>query len=101
MTGDIAKRAFSSEPEPINAAPDYASRSRLVFSCRWNGPARKSPLTGNRHRDATRDVAAILECWNRWPQVLIGTTGFDATLFNTALAGDRPASDDRQVCVSL
>jgi hypothetical protein len=76
MTGDIVKRVFSLEPEPINAALDYASCSWPVFSCRWNGPARKSPLTGNGYFDATRDVVEILEWWNRWPEALIGTSGF-------------------------
>jgi hypothetical protein len=75
MTGDIVKRVLFR-----TRADQHSARLRQLqlagFSCRWNGPARKSPLTGNGYFDATRDVVEILECWNRWPEALIGTSGF-------------------------
>jgi hypothetical protein len=47
MTGDIAKRTVSSEPQPINAALDYASCSWPVFlSLEWTST--KEPADGQR-----------------------------------------------------
>lgn len=58
---------------PGDAAIAYAERRGwAVFPCRWQGEARKRPLTRHGLHDATLDRDAIREWWGRWPEALVG-----------------------------
>jgi hypothetical protein len=58
---------------PLEQALEYAKRVP-VFPCRWDGGPRlrKTPLTRNGFKDASRDPTTTRESWTRWPQALIG-----------------------------
>lgn len=57
---------------PLEAALAYTARRWPVFPCRWDGPARKRPLTVRGFHDATTDPD-LLKCWfKQWPLALIG-----------------------------
>ena len=57
---------------PLDAALRYASRGKPVFPCRWDGIARKQPLTPHGFKGATTDTAIIRSWWGIWPEALIG-----------------------------
>lgn len=66
---------------PLAAVPAYAARGWPVFPCRWDGPARKRPLTRNGFHDATTDRETLTRWWRQWPQALVAAptgalTGF-------------------------
>jgi hypothetical protein len=56
---------------PLAAALGYVERTWPVFPCRWDGPARKRPLTPNGFRDATADPDRIERWWRQWPEALV------------------------------
>ena len=58
---------------PLEQALEYAKRVP-VFPCRWDGGPRlrKTPLTRNGFKDASRDPSTTRQSWTRWPQALIG-----------------------------
>jgi hypothetical protein len=59
---------------PLDQALEYALRGWPVFPCRWDGGPRlrKTPLTRNGFKDASRDPKAVHQWWTRWPVALIG-----------------------------
>jgi hypothetical protein len=59
---------------PLDQALEYAGRGWPVFPCRWDGGPRlrKTPLTRNGFKDASRNPKAVQQWWNRWPVALIG-----------------------------
>jgi len=56
---------------PADIAISYAERGWPVFPCRWDGPARKRPLTRNGFHDATTDPATLTRWWRQWPLALM------------------------------
>lgn len=56
---------------PLDAALGYAERGWPVFPCRWDGPARKRPLTRNGFHDATTDPDTLTRWWRQWPFALM------------------------------
>jgi hypothetical protein len=65
----------------MSAPLDYAARGWPVFPCRWDGPARKHPLTRNGFHDATTDAGQIARWWHQWPKALIAAPTGKATGF--------------------
>jgi hypothetical protein len=59
---------------PLDQALAYAAHGWPVFPCHWDGGPRlrKTPLTRNGFKDASRDPQAIQQWWGRWATALIG-----------------------------
>jgi putative DNA primase/helicase len=56
----------------LDVALGYADRRGWpVFPCRWDGPARKRPLTRNGFHDATTNPETIIRWWRQWPLALV------------------------------